>query len=211
MLDVEAHQHSLQELQNLPHIARTIEAVTEMLHEPVFAKRLIPILPKIRRSFVNFITADELYKLKCPKIQQINLLNRIALFLFNLLQTTKKTLSQEDFVNIIINNFLIAPENIIKMLFDRITLSSNDYQIDRLPLISTSDQLANYVMQINLTRNTLYRATYNILLRVLLATLEFLKKEHLTEILSNILFQNHQLITKRPRELNFEPDVLIKL
>jgi hypothetical protein len=211
MLNVEAHQSSVNELQNLPHIARTLEVVAQLLHEPLFAKHIIALLPNIRKSLVKLITADELYKQQCPKAQQINLLDRIALFLLHLLQTTKDTLPEEDFVNDIINHFLIAPENLLKMLFERITQTSNDYQIDRLPLISTSDQLANYLMQTNLTRNTLYRATYNVLLRILLATLEFLKKDHLAEILSHLLFKNHQLITKRPRELDFEPDLLVKL
>ena len=64
------------------------------------------------------------------------------------------------------------------MLFERMTQIMPDYNdLDHMMFIDRGDDsIVNYIMQVNATRNALYRATYNILIRIFLLVMENLNK-----------------------------------
>ena len=53
-----------------------------------------------------------------------------------------------------------------------------DYNdLDHMMFIDRGDDsVVNYIMQVNITRNALYRVTYNILIRIFLLVMENLNK-----------------------------------
>lgn len=64
------------------------------------------------------------------------------------------------------------------MLFERMTEIMPEYnELDKMLFIeSGEDRIVNYLMQVSLVRNTIYRATYNMLIRVFLILIEKLSK-----------------------------------
>ena len=56
------------------------------------------------------------------------------------------------------------------MLFERMSEIMPEYnELDKMIFIETgADRVANYLMQVNLVRNTIFRVTYNMMIRTVL-------------------------------------------
>jgi len=75
-------------------------------------------------------------------------------------------------------------------------------QVDKMIFIDDDKMSAHFIMQTALMRHTIYRATYNLLIRILFIVLEKIKKETVTEMLYYLL-QSHIVILTKPKELSF--------
>lgn len=61
----------------------------------------------------------------------------------------------------------------MRMLFERMTEIMPEYnELEKMIFIETgADRVANYLMQVSLVRNTIFRATYNMMIRIVLMVL----------------------------------------